>query len=63
MEKDTQSKVTQGVSKEIDLIFIEISVTKIYAQLSAVSLIIFAVQSLLLNIYAALVSLCFIWVL
>lgn len=63
MEKDTQSKVTQGVSKEIDLIFIEISVTKIYDQLSAVSLIIFAVQSLLLNIYAALVSLCFIWVL
>lgn len=63
MEKDTQSKVTQGVSNEIDLIFIEISVTKIYDQLSAVSLIIFAVQSLLLNIYAALVSLCFIWVL
>lgn len=60
MKKVTQSKVTQGVSKEIDLIFIEISVTKIYAQLSAVSLIIFAVQSLLLNIYAALVSLCFI---
>lgn len=63
MKKVTQSKVTQGVSKEIDLIFIEISVTKIYAQLSAVSLIIFAVQSLLLNIYAALVSLCFIGVL
>lgn len=60
MKKVTQSKVTQGVSNEIDLIFIEISVTKIYAQLSAVSLIIFAVQSLLLNIYAALVSLCFI---